>query len=167
MVRNKFPKVFILLNGSERNSKCFCLLKSGSERYSEHFYLRGMIRNKITNLWEFIIFYEMVLNRIPEWFGTKLRSSECFLFYKMVRNGILSFFIFLEMARSRILSVFHSTKQTEFRPNESKFKSVPCSADIIFCLQVATQAPPGHPSSILPIKYGTHQNIYSCTGVSK
>jgi hypothetical protein len=51
------------------------------------------------------------------------------LFKEMVRNGIPTFLIFRGMVRNGIPRVFRSAKQTEFRRNESKFPSVPCSAE--------------------------------------
>jgi hypothetical protein len=84
MVRNKFPKVFILLNGFERNSKCFCLLQRGLERNSAHIHLPWNDSEQNYTSLSVFLFYEMVLNRIPS----------IFTFCEMVRNKVRKFLVF-------------------------------------------------------------------------
>ncbi len=80
-----FQKFFLLLSGSERNYSVFSLLQSVRQRIQSIFIFRGMV-------------------------GTKLRSSACFLFSEMVRNGILSLFVYCGMARNNSVR-FRSAKQ--------------------------------------------------------
>jgi hypothetical protein len=92
-----------------------------------------------------IFVIRMVQNEIP--------SSECFfllqngsertseLFY-LLRNDSernSEFFVFRGMARNGIPSILRSAEQTEFRRNESKFPSVPCSAEFFFPRKMATR----------------------------
>ncbi len=112
----------LLLNGLERNSEhffllwkgfvaklrsseCFSLLGNGFEWKSKHFYLPQSGSEQ---------YYEVpsVLSS-TKWFGMEF----------------LVFFFFRGMARNGIASFFRSAKQAEFRRNELKFMSIPCSAE--------------------------------------
>ncbi len=97
---------FLARNGSEWNSGFFSLLRNGLERNSEHFLYSS------------------------EWFRTNLQSSECFLFYEMVRNFELFYLPWYGWERNS--ERLHSAKQTEFRRNKSNFPSVPCTAKYFF-----------------------------------
>jgi hypothetical protein len=81
----QFPKVFLSLNDSEKNSECFSHLRNCSEQNSKHFYSpRNLVWNKIMR---FGVFFSPT-----KWFGTEFRAffylprkgsernSECFLF---------------------------------------------------------------------------------------
>jgi hypothetical protein len=80
------------------------------------------------------LFYKMARNEIPSIFSANDSERNygvlnVFLFYEVVGNGIPSLFTFHGMARNGIPSIFRSAKQTEFQRNESKFPSVPFSAE--------------------------------------
>ncbi len=79
MVRNAFYKIFLSVNiGLEQNSECFSLVQNGSERNSELFVFRGIVRNEITKFGVF--FFSMNLFEtefraffylLQKWFSTK------------------------------------------------------------------------------------------------
>jgi hypothetical protein len=79
---SQIPKLFLSLNGSERNPECFSLLRNGSERNSKHFIFRGMVRNEIV---KFRVFFSERNSELffssEKWFGTE------FLVFYLPRNG--------------------------------------------------------------------------------
>jgi hypothetical protein len=96
-----------------------------------------MVQNKILSIF---IFLEMVLNKITKfgvffkWFRVrivqnKITKYQVFLFFfssiKWFRTEFRAFLSSAKLAWNGILSVFLSSKQTEFQWKESKYPSVP------------------------------------------
>ncbi len=69
-----------------------------------------------------------------------LQSSECFLFYENVRNGMRALLSSLEWFGTKFWKFWAFTFcETDWiRRNESNFPSVPCSAEYFFSPKMAT-----------------------------
>ncbi len=160
MVRNAFSKIFLSLNiGLEQNSECFSLLQNVSERNSELFVFRGIVRNEITKFGvffssmklfgtEFRAFLssaEMVQHKMTKFwvffFFMKCLETEFWTFYCLSQNGSernyanLSVSLFYAMLRNGIPSFFYLPRNSRipmvYRSATEwiKIPSVPCSSE--------------------------------------